>query len=65
MHLNPVRTFACSMESRQGTEHGLSALAVVGLPIRQLERNREAASIDEGVNYGRKPAAGTAHVAIA
>ena len=47
--------------ARQCAKHVLGALAVVRLPLAQLERDREAASVDERVDLGRKPAAGTAH----
>jgi hypothetical protein len=33
----------------------------VRLALGQLERDREAAGVDERVDFGRKPAAGTAH----
>ena len=35
--------------------------AVVGLSFSQLERDREAVAVDDSVDLGRKPAAGTAH----
>ena len=47
--------------ARQCFEHVFRALAVMGLAFRQLQRDRKAAGIDEGVDFGRKPAAGTAH----
>ena len=47
--------------ARQRIEHVLGALAVVCLSPGQLERDRKAARIDEGMDLGRKPAAGTAH----
>ena len=46
-------------------EHALGTLAVVGLALRQLERDRQPECIDEGVDLGRKPAAGTAHATAA
>ena len=47
--------------ARQRVEHVLGALSIVGLAFRQLERDREPERIDEGVDFGRKPAAGAAH----
>lgn len=45
----------------QRAEQVRGAPAVVRLSFGQLERNREAAGIDERMDFGRKPAAGTAH----
>lgn len=42
-------------------QHVLAALAVRSLSGCQLERNRETVGIDDGVDFGRKPAAGAAH----
>lgn len=47
--------------ARQRGEHVLGTLAVVRLPLGQLERDWETARIDERMDFGRKPAAGTAH----
>jgi len=47
--------------ARERAEHVLGALAVVGLTLGQLQRDRETAGVDKGVDFGRKPAAGTAH----
>ena len=47
--------------ARQSAEQISGALAVVRLALGQLERDREAAGVDERVDFGRKPAAGTAH----
>ena len=47
--------------ARQQAEHILGAFAVVGLSFGELQRDREAVRIDERVDLGRKPAAGTAH----
>ena len=47
--------------ARQRAKHVFGALAVVRLPLGQLQRDREPARIDERVDFGRKPAAGTAH----
>ena len=47
--------------ARQSAEHVFAPLAVVRLALGQLERDREAAGVDERVDFGRKPAAGTAH----
>ena len=46
---------------RKRAQHVLAALAVVGLALRQLERDREAVAVDDRVDLGRKPAAGTSH----
>ena len=35
-------------------DHVLSAAAVVSLPLGQLERDRQAAGIDKGVDFGRQ-----------
>ena len=43
------------------TQHIGSARAVVSLTFRQLDVDREAVRIDERVDFGREPAAGTAH----
>ena len=42
-------------------EHIFAGLAVVRLAFGQLERDREAVAVDDRVDFGRKPAAGTAH----
>lgn len=42
-------------------EHVLATLAIVCLPFGQLERDREPVAVDDRVNFGRKPAAGTSH----
>ena len=47
--------------ARQCHEHVLGAFAVVGLTFSQLQRDREPERIDEGVDFGRKPATGAAH----
>ncbi len=47
--------------ARQRVEHVHGALAVVRLSFGELQRDRETARIDERVDLGRKPAAGTAH----
>lgn len=47
--------------ARKGFEHVLCALAVVSLPFGQLERDREPVAVDDRVDFGRKPAAGTSH----
>lgn len=47
--------------ARQCAKHVDGALAIMRLAFSQLERDREAARIDERVDLGRKPAAGTAH----
>jgi len=51
--------------ARQCAKHVQGALAVVGLALGQLERDREAAGVDERVDLGRKPAAGAAHATTA
>lgn len=47
--------------ARQRGKHVLGAFAVVCLPLGELQGDREAARIDERVDFGREPAAGTAH----
>jgi len=47
--------------AREGCEHVLAALTVVSLTLGQLERNREPVTVDDRVDFGRKPAAGTSH----
>ena len=47
--------------ARKRAQHVLAALTVVGLAFRQFERDREPVGIDDGVDFGRKPAAGTPH----
>lgn len=47
--------------ARQRAEHVLGTFAIMGLALGQLERDGEAACIDERVDLGRKPAAGAAH----
>lgn len=47
--------------ARQRTKHVLGAAAVVCLPLGQLQCDGEPARIDERVDFGRKPTAGTAH----
>lgn len=47
--------------ARQHAKHIHGALAVMRLSFGELQRNREATRIDERVDLGRKPAAGTAH----
>lgn len=47
--------------ARQRCQHVPGALAIVSLAFGQLQRNRQPARIDERVDFGRKPAAGTAH----
>ena len=42
-------------------ENVLTALAVVRLALGQLERDRETVAVDDRVDFGRKPAAGTSH----
>ena len=42
-------------------QHVVSAGAVVRLAFRQLDVDREPVRIDERVDFGREPAAGTAH----
>ena len=42
-------------------EHVLGTLAVVGLAFGQLDGYRQSVRVDERVDLGRKPAAGTAH----
>jgi hypothetical protein len=51
--------------ARQRLQHVLAAAAVVRLAFRQLERDRQARGIDEGMDFGRKPASGTAHATTA
>ena len=43
------------------TQHVGSTRTVVRLTFRQLDVDREAVRIDERVDFGREPAAGTAH----
>ena len=45
----------------QRAEHLGADRAVVRLSAGQLERDREAVAVDDRVDFGRKPAAGTAH----
>ena len=47
--------------ARKRAEHVFATLAVVGLTFGQLQRDREPVRIDDGVDFGRKPAAGTSH----
>ena len=47
-----------------GHRASLAALAVVGFPFGQLQRDRESVRIDDRVDLGRKPAAGAAHAMI-
>ena len=42
-------------------EHAFAGLAVVRLAFRQLEEDRQAVRVDDRVDLGRKPAAGTSH----
>lgn len=42
-------------------EQALAGLAVVRLPFGQPEEDREAVRVDDRVDLGRKPAAGTSH----
>lgn len=42
-------------------QHIVSARAVVSLAFRQLDVDRETVRVDERVDFGREPAAGTAH----
>ena len=42
-------------------QHIVSARTVVSLAFRQLDVDRETVRIDERVDFGREPAAGTAH----
>ncbi len=51
--------------ARQSGEHIFATPAVVGLTFRQLDRDREAVAIDDRVDLGRKPTAGTAHATTA
>lgn len=51
--------------ARQSDEHIFATPAVVGLTFRQLDRDREAVAIDDRVDLGRKPAAGTSHATTA
>jgi len=51
--------------ARQRAEHVFPAPAVVGLAFRQLDRDREAVAIDNRVDFGRKPTAGTSHATTA
>jgi len=46
-------------------QHVGSALAVVSLAFRQFDMDREAVRVDERVDFGREPAAGTAHATAA
>ena len=46
-------------------EHALSRPPVVSLACGQLEEDREAVRVDDGVDLGRKPAAGTSHATTA
>ena len=43
------------------SEHVLAGLSVVRLPLGQLEEDREPVRVDNRVDLGRKPAAGTSH----
>jgi len=43
------------------THHCLEGLAVMGLAGRQFQRDRQAVAVDDGMDFGRIPAAGTAH----
>ena len=47
--------------ARQRSEHVLAAATIVRLAFRQFERDREPERVDESVDLGRKPAAGTSH----
>ena len=47
------------------TQHIVGAGAVVSLAFRQLDVDREPVRIDERVDFGREPAAGTAHATAA
>ena len=50
---------------RQAGKHVLAALAVVRLALGQLDEDRQAVRIDERVDLGREPAAGTSHATAA
>lgn len=41
--------------------HRLECLTVVRLTGRQFQRDRQAVAVDKGMDFGRVPAAGTAH----
>jgi len=43
------------------TQHVLATLSVVRLAFGQLQRDGEPVAVDERVDLGRKPAAGTSH----
>ena len=47
------------------TQHIVGAGTVVSLAFRQLDVDRETVRIDERVDFGREPAAGTAHATAA
>ena len=42
-------------------QHVFATLSVVRLTLGQLERDREPVAVNDRVNFGRKPAAGTSH----
>ena len=46
-------------------EHVSTRRSVVGLPLGQLERDRETITVDDRVDFGRKPAAGASHATTA
>ena len=46
-------------------EHALSRPPVVSLAFGQLQEDREAVRVDDRVDLGRKPAAGTSHATTA
>ena len=46
---------------RQCAKHILAALSVVRLALGQLDADRQTVRVDERVDLGRKPAAGTSH----
>ena len=47
------------------TQHLSCRRSVVGLPLGQFDLDREAVRIDERVDLGRKPTAGTSHATAA
>lgn len=49
---------------RQVFQHAGATRPIVGLALGQLQRDREAAGVDERMDLGRKPAAGASHATI-
>ena len=50
-----------NVAAAERAEHVLGAAPVMGLAFGELEQDRQAAGVDQGMDFGRQPAARATH----